>query len=61
MEQIGLDVREAIEAGGKGTPHTIVMVGDQQGVINGAQPYEVVKQIVEGLLNQIEGGEITVQ
>ncbi len=60
-EQIGLDIREAIEAGGQGTPHTIVMVGDQQGVINGAQPYEVVKQIVDGLINQIEGGEIEAQ
>lgn len=57
-EQIGLDVAEAIAAGGQGTPHTIVMVGDQQGVINGAQPYEVVKQIVDGLINQIEGGEL---
>lgn len=56
QEQIAQDVVEAIEAGGEGTPHTIVMVGDQQGVINGAQPYEVVKQIIDGLLTQIEGG-----
>lgn len=56
--QIGEDVQDAINAGGQGTPHTIVLVGDQQGIINGAQPYEVVKQIIEGLLTQIEGGEI---
>ena len=58
VDQIQADVAEAIAAGGQGTPHTIVMVGDQQGVINGAQPYEVVKQIVDGLITQIEGGEI---
>jgi len=55
-EAINEDVAEAVAAGGRGTPHTIVLVGDQQGVINGAQPYEVVKQIVDSLLTQIEGG-----
>lgn len=56
--QIVEDINEAIAAGGQGTPHTIVTVGDQQGVINGAQPYEVVKQVVESLLAQIEGGQV---
>ena len=51
------DLQEALAAGGRGTPHTIVIVGDQQGVINGAQPYETVRQIVETLLSQIEGGQ----
>lgn len=60
-EQVGYDVQEAINAGGQGTPHTIVLVGDQQGVINGAQPYEVVKNIVEGLVTQLEGGSIEAQ
>lgn len=57
-EQIQEDVQAAIAAGGRGTPHSIVMVGDQQGVINGAQPYETVKQIIDNLLSQIRGGEI---
>ena len=56
-EAVAEDVEEALAAGGRGTPHTIVMVGDQQGVINGAQPYENVKGIVEQLLTQIEGGQ----
>lgn len=51
------DYNDAIEIGGRGTPHTIVLVGDQQGVINGAQPYATVKQIVDNLLAQVEGGE----
>lgn len=60
-EKIQEDVAKAIAAGGQGTPHTVVIVGDQQGVINGAQPYEVVKQIVDGLITQIEGGQIPQQ
>lgn len=49
------DMENALAIGGKGTPHTVVLVGDQQGVINGAQPYETVRQIVEELLAQAEG------
>ena len=48
------DFRDAINAGGKGTPHTLVLVGGQQGVINGAQPYEAVSQIIDTLIEQIE-------
>jgi len=39
----------------EGTPHSIVIVGDQQAVINGAQPYSVVRGIIQTLLNQLEG------
>lgn len=39
----------------QGTPHSIVLVGDQQAVINGAQPYSVVRGIIETLLEQLEG------
>jgi protein-disulfide isomerase len=55
-EQIEEDVQQAIAAGGRGTPHTVVVVGDQKGLINGAQPFSVVDQIISGLLEQIEGG-----
>lgn len=47
---------DAIAAGAQGTPHTIVLVGDQQAVINGAQPYSVIKEIIDNLISQIEGG-----
>ncbi len=46
---------EGAAAGIKGTPHSFVLVGNQQAAIEGAQPYEVVKQIVENLLGQLEG------
>lgn len=52
---VAADFTDAQEIGAQGTPHTIVLVGDQQGIINGAQPYAVVHDIVESLLKQIEG------
>lgn len=48
-------ISEGVAAGAQGTPYSIVMVGDQQAVINGAQPYSVVKQIVDNLIAQLEG------
>lgn len=53
---IANDLSAAIAAGGNGTPYTVVLVGDQKGIINGAQPYANVRQIIEQLLSQIEGG-----
>jgi len=46
---------EAVASGATGTPHTIVIAGDQEGVISGAQPYATVKQIIDNLLLQLEG------
>jgi protein-disulfide isomerase len=43
----------AIKAGAEGTPHSILIAGDQQGPINGAQPYAVVKQMIDTLLAQM--------
>lgn len=56
VEQVKADVDAAIKTGARGTPYSIVMVGGQQGVINGAQPYDVVEKIIENLISQIEGG-----
>jgi len=52
------DFSNAITIGGRGTPYSIIMVGDQMGVINGAQPFTTVSGIIEDLLGQIEGGEL---
>lgn len=54
LERVESDLRDALAAGAEGTPYTVIMVGDQQAVINGAQPYSTVKQIIETLLGQIE-------
>ncbi len=56
--KIDASIDEAMAAGAGGTPHTLVLIGDQSGVINGAQPYEVVKQIVDNLIKQMESGQV---
>jgi len=48
-------IRDGYDAGARGTPYTIIQVGSQQAVINGAQPYDVVKGIVENLIDQLDG------
>lgn len=55
LEDVEADFNNAVAVGGRGTPHSIIVVGDQTGVINGAQPYGAVKQIVDNLLAQLEG------
>jgi len=44
---------EAMAAGGAGTPHTLVLVGGESGIVKGAQPYAVVKQIIDNLVSQL--------
>ncbi len=53
--QVGTDIEAALKTGARGTPYSVVMVGGEQGVINGAQPYENVRTIVENLMAQLEG------
>jgi len=56
MKQVVEDsIRDGYDAGARGTPYTILLVGNQQAVINGAQPYDVVKGIVENLIDQLDG------
>jgi protein-disulfide isomerase len=58
-EKVTASYNEAVAAGIQGTPHSFVLVGNQQAPIEGAQPYEVVKQIVENLLGQLKGAPQT--
>lgn len=57
-------IRDGFDAGARGTPYTVLIVGNQQAVINGAQPYDTVKGIVENLIEQLDGnfdsGAVTV-
>ena len=50
-----VDEMEKIYDGKHGTPYSIMIVGDQQGVINGAQPYATVKQMLDTVLGQVGG------
>lgn len=56
MEQVVLDsIQDGLNAGAQGTPYTLVIAGNQQAVINGAQSYNTVDNIVGGLLEQLDG------
>jgi len=51
--KIAADVEAAIRAGARGTPYSMLVVGGEQGVINGAQPYATVRQMIQTVLNQM--------
>ncbi len=38
-----------------GTPNSIIIIGDQQVPIEGAQPYGTIKQTIDNLIGQLEG------
>ncbi len=54
-EKIQKDIEEALKTGARGTPYSIIIVGDQQAVINGAQPYTAVKTMLDNLITQMGG------
>jgi len=49
-ERVDADLNEVIAAGGRGTPHNIIISGDDQFPLEGGQPYEVMKQVIDQLL-----------
>lgn len=55
-DKVATSLAEGSAAGAQGTPYSVVIVGDQKAVINGAQPYAVVKQIIDNLIKQLDGG-----
>lgn len=55
-DSVQADFENAVAIGAEGTPYTVIMVGDQEAVINGAQSYETIKQIIETLLAQTRTG-----
>ncbi|MCA9354941.1 thioredoxin domain-containing protein [Candidatus Kaiserbacteria bacterium] len=48
-------IRDGFNSGARGTPYTVLIVGNKQAIINGAQSYDVVKGIIENLIEQLEG------
>lgn len=55
QDKVTAGLKEAADLGISGTPSSFILVGNQQAEINGAQPYEVVKTMVESLIGQLEG------
>jgi protein-disulfide isomerase len=50
-DKIQAQYDEIIAAGGRGTPHNIIFVGDEQASIEGAQPIEAMRSVIKTLLN----------
>jgi len=56
MRQAVVDsVADGFAAGITGTPHTYVVAGNQQAVINGTRSFETMNNIVSSLLAQLDG------
>jgi len=56
LDTLKADMSDGLAAGAaQGTPYTVIRVGSQEAVIVGAQPYDVVKGIVENLIAQLDG------
>jgi len=46
------DSEEAMSAGARGTPNSILIVGKEQVAMEGAQPFEAVKELIDTLLKK---------
>lgn len=53
-ERVEADINEVVAAGGRGTPHNIILANGEQFPLEGGQPYEVMKQIIDQLLADAE-------
>lgn len=53
-DRVAEDFANAREIGARGTPFTVVVYGDQRGTLDGAQPYQNVKSIIDQLLAEME-------
>lgn len=53
--EVKKSVEDAFNIGARGTPYTVIMVGSEQAVVNGAQSYETVKSILDNLIGQLDG------
>lgn len=49
-DRVNTDSAEVVAAGGQGTPHSIIIVDGEQIPLEGAQPYETVKAMIDSLL-----------
>lgn len=49
-QKVKMQADQAVAAGGRGTPYSVLVAGDEHIVINGAQPYEQIKAAIESVL-----------
>jgi len=58
-QKISDSYKEAIAAGGQGTPYTLIMVGNESVALNGAQPYSSMRAAIDAVLSSVPGGAVT--
>jgi protein-disulfide isomerase len=51
-EKITASYNEAIKGGAQGTPYTLLMVGTESVVLNGAQPYDSMRAAIDAVLQE---------
>lgn len=54
-EAVKKDITDGFNSGARATPHTILMVGDKEAIISGAQSYDTMKGIIQNLIDQLDG------
>ncbi len=54
-EAVAKSIEDGFNSGARGTPYTILTVGNEKAIINGAQSYDVVKGIISNLIDQLDG------
>ena len=51
-DRVKKDAEEATASGARGTPSSIIIVGKEQIAMEGAQPFEAVKTLIDSLLKK---------
>lgn len=51
-EKVQKQADDAVAAGARGTPYSVVVVGDQKIPVSGAVPFEQLKTIIDGLIKE---------
>ena len=54
---VDADATNAASLGINGTPHSFILIGDQQFPLNGARPYTEMKSYITSLLQQLQNAE----
>ncbi len=52
-KKVSASYDEAIKLGAQGTPYTILMVGEDSVVLNGAQPYDSMRAAIDSILSSL--------
>lgn len=51
-DRIQSDLDEVVAAGGRGTPHSIILVDGEQVPVEGGQPFDVLKGLIDTILSE---------